>query len=69
METIVLSGSEQIMMARLITLKSALKLEIWGMKRRGPSAYSIIKRELGFKGNKESVFNQLTAYIEELKKQ
>ncbi len=40
---------------RLIALKGALKLEILGMKRRGRSAYSIIKQEFGLKGSRESV--------------
>jgi len=36
-------------LARLITLKHALRLEAFGMKRRGPSAFSIIKKETGLK--------------------
>ena len=36
-------------LARLITLKHALRLEAFGMKRRGPSAFSIIKKETGIK--------------------
>ena len=52
---------------RLITLRSALGLEIKGLKKRGKSAYSIIKEELGFKGNKQKVYNQIDAYIQEIK--
>ena len=46
---------------RLCTLKSALKLEIAGMKRSRNqiSAYSIVKEEFGFKGNKRKVLQQL----------
>ena len=40
---------------RLRTLISALKLEILGMKRRGRSAYSILKDELRISGNREKV--------------
>jgi hypothetical protein len=32
---------------------------------RGISAYAIIKREFGFKGNKARVLEQLTAFIDE----
>ena len=52
---------------RLITLRSALGLEIKGLKKRGKSAYSIIKEELGFKGNKQKVYNQIDAYIQKIK--
>ena len=48
---------------RLKVLHGALKLEILGMKRRGPSAYSIIKKEFGFKGSKVKVLEQLQSKI------
>jgi len=40
-------------------------LEIAGMKRRGRSAYSIIKEEFGFKGNKQRVLKQLETKLDE----
>ena len=46
-------------------LRGALKLEILGMKRKGRSAYSLIKEEFGFKGNREKVLGQIEAEIEE----
>ena len=52
---------------RVHALRSALWLETKGMKRRGPSAYSIVKREFGFKGNKVRVLAQLDALIAEAK--
>ena len=52
---------------RLLTLRSALELEILGMKRRGRSVYAIIKQEFGFKGNKQKVYNQIDAYIKKIK--
>ena len=52
---------------RLITIRSALGLEIKGLKKRCKSAYSIIKEELGFKGNKQKVYNQIDAYIQKIK--
>ena len=50
---------------RLVTLRSALKLEILGMKRRGRSAYSIIKEEFNLKGSKQKVLLQLDKIIEQ----
>ena len=62
--TIVLTGN-QIKMARALTLRAALKLEIIGLKRsRGPSAYAIIKSEFNLKGNKERVLDQLNQILE-----
>jgi len=51
---------------RMCALKSALKMETLGMKRRGQSAYSIVKQEFGFKGNKVSVLKQLEEKIKEV---
>ena len=51
--------------ARLIALKHMLHLEMKGMKRRGRSAYSIVKEELGFRGNRQRVYDQLEEYINE----
>jgi len=62
---ITITGSD-IPKARLLVLKSALSLEIKGMQRRGRSVYSIIKQELGFKGNRKKVAEQLDAHIADL---
>ena len=40
---------QQIELFRMRALRGALKMEIFGMKRRGQSAYSIIKQEFGLK--------------------
>ena len=53
---------------RFLSLRSALKLECLGMRRKGQSAYSIIKAEYGFKGNKKSVLEQMEQIIKEFKK-
>ena len=50
---------EEIALFRMKALRSALKLEILGMKRKGRSVYSIIKEEFGFKGSKQKVLQQL----------
>jgi hypothetical protein len=48
---------------RTKVLLSALKLECLGMKRNGPSVYSIVKQEYNLKGNKQSVYNQLESIL------
>ena len=52
---------------RLLTLRSALGLEIKGLKRHGRSAYSIIKEEFNFKGNKQKVYDQIDELIKKKK--
>tara|TARA_B100000427_G_scaffold171056_1_gene142215 strand:+ start:691 stop:912 length:222 start_codon:yes stop_codon:yes gene_type:complete len=54
---------EEIEFYRLRALRSALKLEILGMKRKGQSAYSIIKKEFNIKGSKRKVLNELNNII------
>jgi hypothetical protein len=55
---------QQFELYALLRLKSALKLECAGMKHsKGHTAYGIAKSSFGFKGNKQSVLNQLVAYI------
>ena len=63
---IVADTPEAIDRFRLVALKGALKMETLGMKRRGQSAYSIVKQEFGFKGNKASVLKQLEQKIKEI---
>ena len=51
---------DQIPLARLITLKHGLKLEMKGIQvHRGRTCYSIIKEELGLRGNRQKVLDQL----------
>jgi len=64
-ETIVIAGKENVQKARILALKSMLKLELVGMTRSGRSAYTIVKAELGFKGSKQKVYEQLVAYCNE----
>jgi len=61
--TTVISGEANVRNARVLVLRSALGLELKGLKRRGRSAYSIVKQEFGFKGNKQKVYDLLSAYI------
>lgn len=57
----------QIEYFRLKTLRSAVKLETLGMKRRGTSAMKIVKTELGLKLSTKGVdvLAALDARIEE----
>jgi hypothetical protein len=51
---------------RLLVLASKLKLETKGLKMsRGPSAYTLIKKEFNLKGNKQSVLDQFNAMLVE----
>ena len=61
----VLTGN-QIEMARLLTLRAMLKLEMRGMTRsRAPSAYSMLK-SMGYKGSREAVLAQLDEVRQEM---
>ena len=61
-----LSTPNQIEGARLLTLRSMLKLEMKGMSRsRSPSAYSMLK-QMGFKGTRAQVLAELDAVRNEL---
>ena len=64
-KTAVLDTPNAIDRFRVRTLRSALKLEILGMTRRGRSVYSIVKEEFGLTGNKKKVLEQLNTYIKE----
>ena len=65
---ITITGTENINMFRLITLKHALKLETLGMKRGGRSVYAIVKEEFGLKGSKQKVYEQLDDIITTIKR-
>ena len=54
-----IGNPDSVELYRWQVLKQALKMEISGMKRRGKSAYSIIKEEFNLKGNKQKVLKQL----------
>lgn len=56
--TTVLTGNN-IDRARVYVLYHALGLEVKGMQRRGPSAYSIVKAEFNLRGSKQKVYEQL----------
>ena len=49
MDTIILDTPAQINAFRLLALRGALKMESVGLKRRGPSALTLVKKETGIK--------------------
>ena len=53
---------------RLLYLKRGLYLEInTGMKSRGGSAYKALKEELGIKGGRQKVLDQVNEMIQSMK--
>ena len=63
---IVLDTPDDIRAGRILALKGALKIEVLTpLKRRGRSAYAIVKEEFGFRGNKARVLSQLEDWIAE----
>ena len=63
-ETVVLSTPTEINFFRMASLKGALKLEIAGLKRRGRSAYAIIKTETGWKGSRAKILAKITHWVD-----
>ena len=65
---IMLDKPEEIAVARLLTLRQGLKMEMIGLRltSKAPTCYSIIKKEFGFKGNKAKVLQQLENFLEEI---
>jgi len=64
----ILTGDE-IRIARMLTLRKGLQLEIKGLRLSGRSCYSIIKKEFGLTGTRARVlvqFEQLIPNLEEI---
>ena len=58
-------NGQEVLIAALIMLKGALKLELVGMKRRGESAYAQTKRLFNIKGTKQEVYDTLVQTLKE----
>ena len=54
-------------LAQMVARKHALNLERKGLRRRGPSVLSIVKKEYGLRGNRESVYTQYCELVERAK--
>ena len=63
-----ITNPEDIELYSIMAKRTALVLEMRGLKKRGRSAYSLIKEEFGLKGNKQRVFEQLGKIIETIEK-
>ena len=58
---------QQIDDARRLALRQMLKLEIRGLSRsKGASAYSVLKKDYGYKGTRESILKELDAWRDSL---
>ena len=63
----ILDTPEQINAYRLATLRTGLRSEIRGLRMtRGRTCYAILK-DMGYKGSREKVLEQVTADVEALK--
>jgi len=60
---IIIDTPEGMYMYRLLALRSALKLEVKGIKMTRHSICKIVKDEFGFKGNKQKVLDQFDAHV------
>lgn len=65
-EHIMLDTPDAIQAYFLLARRGALKLEIAGMRHSRGSVYAFIKREYGFKGNKQRVLDQYENYLREI---
>lgn len=59
----ILTDPDQIAVARMLTLRKGLQLEIKGMRHSGRSCYSIIKRDFGLTGTRAKVLEQFEQMI------
>ena len=60
------AGRDSVNLYRLLSIRKMCEMRLLGLRSRGPSPFTVIKRELGFRGNNEKVLAQLNAYIESL---
>jgi len=58
----------KIELVRLLYLRYGLRMEAIGLKGKGKTAYSRAKEELGIKGNKQKVLDQVHEMIQSIKK-
>ena len=63
----IIDNPNHIQLYQMVVQKQALKLEIYGLKTRGRSAYSLIKEMYKLKGSKQKVLEQFTKIIEDIK--
>ena len=59
----ILTDINEIRVARMLTLRKGLQLEIKGLRHSGRSFYSIIKKEFGLFGTRSRVLKQFEQLI------
>jgi len=59
----IIAGRQNVDNVRLYVWRSGLKLEVVGLKKRGPSMFAIVKKALGLSGNKIKVLQGLNKEI------
>ena len=59
----------QIQLYSMLALRARLRLELVGLKGRGRTAYSLLKEELGIKGNRQEVLDKVNEIIQVMKEQ
>ena len=65
----IIDRPEQIQLYQMLVLRSALKLEMLGLKTRARrTAYSAIKKMFNLKGSRQKVFDIFSEIIEEQQK-
>lgn len=64
MGDIIITTPEGIEAFRLLSIKGRLSLELKGLKARGGSTFTYVKRQFGFKGSRQKVYDQ---YVQMLK--
>jgi hypothetical protein len=65
----VYDSPEKISMYRLKVLRSAMKLELLGMKKKGRSVFHIVREEFGFSGNRAKVFEDFSNFLLDLEQE
>ena len=68
-EMIIADTPYKIDLLRLLYLRRNLRLEVAGLKGRGRTAYSVLKQELGIKGDRQKVLDQVNQMIQAMKEQ
>tara|TARA_R100000458_G_C8256865_1_gene232861 strand:- start:418 stop:636 length:219 start_codon:yes stop_codon:yes gene_type:complete len=68
MSITVLDTPQKQELAKLIVLRGAMRMEVKGfrMTNKSPTAYSILKKEYGMKGNKQKVLEQLNEILDKV---
>lgn len=64
-QKVICPNGQEVLAAALIMLKGAFSLELKGMTRRGESAFAQTKRLFNLKGNKQKVYDEFVAILEE----